>query len=157
MASSSSRSSIFQTTRPQTTPRNTSLKSPVLDPTEYSRCPECQHEFKKATIEKNGGKCGRCIKKVSDEKTPKAAQRQLCQGSCGKVYTIATLKKWNQMCKNCYDKTENNSVEKTNCIRCQKETNEKTYKTYSRFCHPCVIIICKEKSVEYNQSEENDD
>ena len=126
---------------------------------EYGRCEKCEREIKKATLNRNGGHyCLTCKKAIEKEAsgvkpTAKRSQKAVCQGSCGKEYTHATLTKHkingkpSNMCKRCTEALLSGGASEPEpdvaCRACQKATNPVTAAKYCGLCHPCVRAQCK--------------
>ena len=111
-----------------------------------ARCNTCGHEFSGATLDRNNGTCGRCLKKAQKgTKTIRGSDKANCT-VCDREYTQRTLEKHNGKCGKCVSKDEvKEAPSKVTCLLCSKETNGKTAKKYNGFCHPCVISVCKYK------------
>ena len=122
------------------------------------RCEKCQREIKQATLDRNGGHyCLTCKKALEKEASgikpvAKRSQKAMCQGTCNKEYTQATLTKHkingkaSMMCKRCTEAAVNGPAapeEDVACRTCRKPTNPTTAAKYYGLCHPCVRAQCK--------------
>ena len=115
------------------------------------KCEKCEKYYTKKTLTKNGGICGRCIKKVDDnEKSEKNDNSKIVYISnegkekcekCEKYYTKNTLKKYGGICGRCNNKKigsiDKIIKKKEKCIICNKEFTKATLRKYKGMCGKC--------------------